>query len=443
MIYILIVSIVFVLYIWQQNVRYSQRYDTYFSNYPRTACLQWCKSDQPFQINTRITTKLLDNTDRVSFNADGVMVYAQTAEVVNLGDHVSLSGNLEKRVTDNKNVQYRLINPTIAVNQRVSDIRGISGFKLQSILSRVTDSILNRLHEVIDYPYAGLLAGILFGIRTYIDPDFYNALINTGTVHIIAASGYNVSLLTAFSLSFWLRIMSRSVALFITFAGIAAYVVMAGASEPLLRAGIMGSLYLVAQIKGREYGGLWALGVTVIVMLALKPTIVQSISFLLSVSSTFGILVLAPHLKRKLIKGTSFLVWVKAPTWLKHIGRAISTDLATTLAAIIATLPIILITFDSFNLISIVANMAVLWTIAPMMILSALALLVDWVSAGLSHLVGWLIYPYAWYFVKMIEVCNASTRLKMSDLHLSWWFGFGYYLIILAFILKGIKKADT
>lgn len=57
-------------------------------------------------------------------------------------------------------------------------------------------SVVASIYQVLPEPHAGLLAGILFGTKTSIAPDLYDALVVTGTLHIAALSGMNITILT-------------------------------------------------------------------------------------------------------------------------------------------------------------------------------------------------------------------------------------------------------
>src|SRR4030042_5052354 len=102
-------------------------------------------------------------------------------------------------------------------------------------------SVINHL---LPEPHAGLLAGMLFGTRATISQEFVQALTVTGTLHIIALSGMNISILAGLSIMTLLRFVSRRVASLLTVLIIVGFVWFVGVSPSVVRAAIMGSLTL-------------------------------------------------------------------------------------------------------------------------------------------------------------------------------------------------------
>src|SRR5450759_2989190 len=102
------------------------------------------------------------------------------------------------------------------------------------------------INQVLPEPHAGLLAGILLGTKNTLSKDFLAALTTTGTLHIIALSGMNISILADLSITTFLRVVSRRVASLLTILIIIGFVWFVGVSPSVIRAAIMGCLTLFA-----------------------------------------------------------------------------------------------------------------------------------------------------------------------------------------------------
>ncbi|MCA1553553.1 MAG: ComEC/Rec2 family competence protein, partial [Chloroflexi bacterium] len=117
-------------------------------------------------------------------------------------------------------------------------------------------ALRERAQAIIEHslpePQASLLSGILLGQDRGIPADTVDAFNRTGTSHIIAISGYNITIVAGFLAAFGGMFVRRRHTWLFVVLGIAAYVVFVGASASVLRAGIMGILYVSATAFGRR-----------------------------------------------------------------------------------------------------------------------------------------------------------------------------------------------
>jgi len=217
--------------------------------------------------------------------------------------------------------------------------------------------------------------------------DFYQALVNTGTLHVIAASGFNVSVVAAVLMGVLMRVVSRGWAIGGGIGGIVVYVLIAGASASVIRAGIMGSLTLIAYYLGRPTEARRLLWVSAGIMLLASPLMLLDVGFQLSVAATAGLLYLEPWIK---ILSSS----VGMTTYVQSI---LANYLYPTLAATIATLPVILWHFGTVSWISPIVNLLVLPIIPLIMGMSA-GILVG------GRVMAWLTYPILAYMVWVIRL---------------------------------------
>ncbi|MDA1038475.1 MAG: DNA internalization-related competence protein ComEC/Rec2, partial [bacterium] len=233
-------------------------------------------------------------------------------------------------------------------------------------------STIGRIQKIFHEPYAGLLEGLLLGEKSLpenSEEDFRRA----GLSHIVAASGQNVNLVVMIMMSFLTKtFFRRKWASVIVICGIVVYVVLAGADAPVIRAGIMGTVIVFSKAIGRIPSNVNLLLLALALMLAHNPMLLRDdVGFQLSFAATAGLVVFEPRLAR-------FVSFV--PNW-----GEMRTALSSSLAAILATLPIMVLSFGEVSLVAPVANLLVLPLIPYVMGLGSVVVLISLVSLPLSY----------------------------------------------------------
>ena len=117
-------------------------------------------------------------------------------------------------------------------------------------LQTLTALIDGLIHE----PQAGLLNGILFGVKATVSKELYDALIISGTLHIIALSGMNISMLVGFVNLFLLRFVRRPIANVATSFIIIGFIRLVGPSPSVIRAAIMAGITLLGVSSVVRFG---------------------------------------------------------------------------------------------------------------------------------------------------------------------------------------------
>ncbi|HYF97397.1 MAG TPA: ComEC/Rec2 family competence protein, partial [Coxiellaceae bacterium] len=111
---------------------------------------------------------------------------------------------------------------------------------------------ISQVSSLLPEPQNAFLSGILVGLRRSIPQDLLDNFNATGTTHIIALSGFNITII-ADAFAKLLERFGRRTSFVLSLVGIALFVVMSGASASVVRAGVMGGLALVALNIGRLY----------------------------------------------------------------------------------------------------------------------------------------------------------------------------------------------
>ncbi len=278
------------------------------------------------------------------------------------------------------------------------------------LFPEVRQSLDKRIAQMLPSPQAELLSGILLGQNKDLPVGLKLALRDTSTLHIVVASGQNLSMVAGFFLSFS-GIVGRKKATVLGLLASIFYTLMSGMQLPILRAAIMFSFASLASFFGRERDGWWVLLVTAGLMLLVNPSWITSLSFQLSFLATFGVIVISPILLKFLIK-----------------IPIISQDLAVTIAAQIMVTPVIAQTFHQISFVSLITNVLVLWTISFIMILGSLMLLLGSIFALLTN----IFLTYFIYIVQFFASMPFAWEYIGEQIWVVW---VGYYMVLASIML--------
>jgi len=256
---------------------------------------------------------------------------------------------------------------------------------------------------------AALARGFVLGEDDGIDEKTEEDFRRAGLSHLLAVSGQNVTLLALLAMPLLgaLGIPLRERLVWVL-ALIAVYVPVAGAGPSIQRAGVMGAMGLLATLGGRRTSRLYALAVAAVVTLAIDPGIAGDVGWQLSFAAVLGILLLASPLRERLLGALGNGRW----------RRALAEGVAVTMAATLATAPLIAFHFETLSTTTLVANVLALPAVAPAMWLgmcaAALAQLPGMPLAPLNGLDALLLA----YVAQVAEWCAAPGWAEL-EVHLS------------------------
>lgn len=284
-----------------------------------------------------------------------------------------------------------------------------SGLRPGVALERLRRSSGDALTRSLPEPEAGLAAGILVGLRDRVDRDLAAAFTTSGVSHVVAISGWNIAIVAATVGAVGGRFSRRRRSLLITCA-IAAYVLFAGASPSVLRAAAMAAVVLAARESGRAGRAAAALGWAAAILLVIEPGLVAEAGFQLSTVATAGLL----------IWGTTFTARLAGPA-PGRLRRALADVLGVSLAAQLATLPLVLIAFGRLSIVSPAVNLLVVPLVAPAMAAGAVAFVAGWlVTLGAPTVVGTVAGLPAWgILAAIVTVVRLAAALPLASVGLT------------------------
>ncbi len=285
-------------------------------------------------------------------------------------------------------------------------------YNLKQVLLSVSDRLFNQ-------PYQALFNGLLFGQTAGFGEGLKEAFVNSGLIHIVVVSGFNITILISvffkttknfsINLAFWLGSLA-----------IVFFVLMVGATPPAVRAGVMGWIVLLGTTRGRQADKLVLILLSAFAMSLFKPSIVRyDLGFQLSFLATFGLFFFSPIIKRVIDK-----LSYQLPSFLNLV-------LIETLSAQLLTFPLILFTFSRISLIAPLANLLVLPLIPYLMFIGlglvGLGLIVLPLARLLATFYGVLLEYIVW-------VAEIGSSLPLASLEIGW---FNIWLLLISYGLIG------
>lgn len=290
-------------------------------------------------------------------------------------------------------------------------------FSINGLLFSFKNVFEFQLNKLFPEPSASFEAGLLTGSRKGIPDDLLQAFNITGLTHIIAISGYNISLIIILISSLF-KNSSRRIKVPFVILFIILFTIFVGASAAVVRASIMGIVSVMALWFGRQSKVINALLISAFVMVMWNPmTLLYDVGFQLSFLATLGLIIAG----NKILSIAKFLP--------EKLG--IREAFAMTFSAQIFALPVILVNFGRFSLISPVANVLIVPLIPFAMFFGFVSVVISAIYFNLGFIVAmpaWLILKIAsWITIVLSKLPMASFEVPWFN----WWYAVLYYALCL------------
>ena len=351
--------------------------------------------DEP---DIRVNNQKLSILTRAGEKEIKVLVTTDFGQDFKYGDEIKLKGVLEKPenfITDQgKNfdyinylrkdgIYYVVAYPEIEIFSRGN------GNKIKSALFAAKEKFLAETNLAIRPPESLLLGGLILGERASMSGELRQSFIDTGTIHIVALSGYNITIVADWFMKFF-AFLPRNFGFGAGILSILLFVLMTGGSSTAIRAGIMATLVLFARLTGRNYDAARALVLAAVIMILINPfVLVFDVSFELSFLATIAVIFLTPRIEKYFRRVPKFF-------GLREI-------ISITTAAYLFVLPFILYKMGNLSLVALPANILILPFIPLTMGLGFLTGFAGLISYVLAVPAGFITYLFLHYELAIIS----------------------------------------
>ncbi len=360
-----------------------------------------------------------------------VLVKAPAYTANEYGDRIRVTGLLETPpVFESFSYRDYLARQGIHSLLRQTDITVIDsghGFFLWAWLYRFKAHALETLLAMWPEPEASLLAGILLGVESGIPDDLNADFVTTGTSHIVAISGFNLSIIAGVFVQMGNRMLKGRGKTLLPLGGLWLYTILVGASAAVLRAAVMATVTIIARREDRATHGPTSLAAAVFVMGMLNPYVLWDVGFQLSLAATLGLILYTEPVTRWFHR--LFEQLTDQERAHKIVGL-LSDALIVTIAAQITTTGVIIGVFRRLSLVTLLTNLLILPAQQYVMFTGGVALIAGLLLRPVGQVLSWLAWVFLAYTIAAVRWTAtfplASVELGTITLPLVW----GYYIVL-------------
>lgn len=367
----------------------------------------------------------------VSANPTWAITEARSSHPFRYGDRLEIRGRLKspEPIEDFDYPAYleRQGIRTVAAFPEVILISEGNGDWLIRWLSTARLALSDSAESVVAEPAGAFGNAIMLGVRDGLPESVVNDFRSTGASHLLAISGLHVGLTLVMAVSLGAAAFGRRHGLYLLLPLVViwTYAILSGASPSAIRATAMGTVYLAALAVGRPRSLIPALALAALVMTAIDPRILLSISFQLSFAAMLGISVYVERVHERL-----------APQPVSgELRSAIIGTVGVSVAATLATAPLVAFHFGLLPLVGLPTTLLALPAVPFALAFHAATAVVGLFSDVAELPFGWLAWLFSSYVIGVVSafarVPAATVIIGESGFALVW----AYYVILTAVAL--------
>ncbi len=374
---------------------------------------------------------IYSNNSQISFDVGSIQI--SDPEQINIPGRIKVEGF-------GANAVYR--GDVVEVEGKLRDTlgsrQGRIGFAQIKVLGR-SDSVIGDIRHnfsagvfsALPEPQASFGLGLLIGEKNTLPKIVTDNLAAVGLTHIIAVSGYNLTIIVTAVRRLLAKRSKYQAALCATLL-VAAFVLLTGFSASIVRASIVSMLSIIAWYYGRTFRPVLLITFTAAATAMWNPIYVWSdAGWYLSFLAFFGVLVLAPLLIKRFSSA-------KKPS----VAKLLITE---SLCAQLMTLPYILYTFERLSLLALPANLIVVPLVPVAMLLSMVAGLAGMFATTFA---GWFAWPAKVILTYILDVAGLFAKIPQAVVQRKMSVGglivlYSSILIIILALLRAVAKRAT
>lgn len=358
--------------------------------------------------------------------ADGRKVRAAWAsgEAGLYGTQFRVSGTLEPPEVTSAFNEARFLRAHGAVGilkiSALERLPSVGGSAVMRMIGTWREELLRRVRRAMAPPADATVAGIVLGNQSALTPQLEEAFRRTGTSHLLVASGSNLVMLAGIA-GIVLIGLGRTLRVFIIVGLVLLFVVIAGGESSIIRAAWFVGLLFLGELSGRRVHAPTLIALVALVMALINPWIVLGdIGFQLSFAAVLGLNTFGSSLAKSL------------PGWFSQ------DVLAPTLAAHIATLPILVYHFGSASVIAPLANLVAVPFALPIMVGGILSLALPWL-----RVIAWATEGATTVLLLIITTMGEWSWATLEVPEHNWiWTGASLFLLVALGIWQSLYRTQ-
>ncbi|MDD5547388.1 MAG: ComEC/Rec2 family competence protein [Candidatus Pacebacteria bacterium] len=357
-----------------------------------------------------------------------VKLIAQRYPSFAYGDLVKIKGNIQKPPPESENYYAKEGVLGIVGFPQIELIKSRQGNPVKEALLSFRNKIISIFKQVLPSEKAAFMAGLTIGAREDFSKELTENMKQSGTTHLVALSGYNISIIAIAVMAILGGFLSHQLSFYFATAIIVLFVLMTGAEASVVRAAIMGIIALLSTHAQRIYSLRNAIVIAAFLMILFNPNVlVFDVGFQLSFLALLGIVYLAPVIKNLFkIETPGFLGWKE--------------NLTQTLSAQLFVLPLLISVFGFFSLSSIFANILILGVVPLAMGLGFIMAGLGLISIFLAKMIGLIasiILSYMLFIIDLFSHLSLPIPILTGQVKsFGIIFAIGYYAILIWLIIK-------
>jgi len=373
------------------------------------------------------------------------LVYVPAYSEYRYGDLLILTGQLETPPRfDDFNYREYLSHQgvsTIIYYPRLEVMAHDQGSKMMGLIYALRNNLGQSLARALPEPQASLAQGITLGLRNNIPDDLKQDFSRTGTAHMLAISGLHLGIIAGMfmSLGLWLFGRRHYYYVWLAMGAIWFYVLITGMQAPVVRGGIMASIFLFGEMLGRQRSALTALAFAAALMVAISPEALWTVSFQMSFMAMAGLILIFPKLHalgRNVIKAR-----------LGETGKTVSAanfladSLSVSAAAIATTWPLTAYYFGIISFTGLLANLLALPALPAIIVTGGLTSALGLIAPLAAQVSGWLAWLSSSYLIMVVSAFAAlpgtAVEAGAGNALVIW----GYYPLLGTVLFLSSRRA--
>ena len=332
---------------------------------------------------------------------------------------------------------------SVMYRPKVETIGTDRGLKPLAWVYQLRGRLAETLTRLLPEPQASLAQGIVLGMRGNIPSSVNEEFVHTGTAHLLAISGVNLTIMAGILVSLGIWLFGRRHYIYVWLALIALwlYALITGFNPPVIRAAIMASLFLVAELLGRQSNAGIALVFAGAAMATINPQILGDASFQMSFMAMAGLILVLPSLQVLGKKMTT--TWLGDRQGIAAVTNSFVDSFNVSLAALIAVWPLIAYYFGIVSWVGPLTTFLAIFAMPGIIISGGLAGVCGLFLLPLAQVIAWVSWLFLSYVLLVVNTFDKIPFSTIGSFDGKWiWIYYATIALVLWIVSNRIKFVE-